>query len=249
MRIRNSVLAGVGLLLSSGFVFAQEEEESKGVTYATYMYCDTSKEAAMDEQVASFEAPIMDKLVEDGVMTAWGWMRHHTGGQWRRIRWFGADSVQGSLDALDAMGAAMDAAGEDEESDASDACPHHDDYIWQVESNSSADLSSRGKVGMSVYYSCKISDEERADEIFDELFAPVLNQYVEDGKLSSWGWQSHIIGGWVRRLQTITADDYETLLASRQEALDTVYAEDSELGAEFVEICGPHDDYLWDNLH
>ena len=47
---------------------------------------------------------------------------------------------------------------------------------------------------------------------------------------------------------TITADDYETLVASRQEALDTVYAEDSELGAEFAQVCGPHHDYLWDNV-
>jgi len=28
-----------------------------------------------------------------------------------------------------------------------------------------------------------------------------------------------------------------------------IYAEDSELGAEFAEICGPHHDYLWDNIH
>lgn len=236
-------------MLASGFAFAQEEDAPKGVTYATYMHCDTTKEAEMDAQVASFEVPIMDQLVEDGVMTAWGWMRHHTGGEWRRIRWFGADSVQGALDALDAMGAAMEAAGEGQDEAPSGACPHHEDYIWQVESSSSPDTSTRGKVGMSVYYSCKISDEARADEIFDELFAPVLNEYVEDGKLSSWGWQSHIIGGWFRRLQTITADDYATLLSARQEALDTVYAEGSELGAEFAEICGPHHDYLWDNIH
>jgi hypothetical protein len=249
MKTKNAILTGLGVLLASGLAFAQEEDEPKGVTYATYLYCDTNKEASMDEQVAEFDAPVMDKLVKDGVMNAWGWMRHHTGGEWRRIRWFSADSVQDAIDALDAMGDALDEAAEDSDRVPSDACPHHDDYIWQVESTSSADASTRGKVGMSVYYSCEISGEARADEIFDELFAPVLNKYVEDGKLSSWGWQSHIIGGWFRRLQTITADDYATLLAARQEALDTVYAEGSKLGAEFAEICGPHHDYLWDNVH
>ncbi len=246
MTTRNVFLAGMGLILASGFAFAEEEEESLGYTYATYLYCDTNKEDEMDEQVASFEVPIMDKLVEDGVMNAWGWMRHHTGGQWRRIRWFSVDSVQGAIDAVEAMGAAMDAAADNDQA-STDACPHHDDYIWQVESSSGG--GERGKAGMSVYYSCKITDEERADEIFDELFAPVLEQYVEDGKLSSWGWQSHVIGGWFRRLQTMTATDFSTLLAARQEALDTVYAEDSELGAEFAEICGPHHDYLWDIVH
>ncbi len=125
----------------------------------------------------------MDKLVEDGAMTAWGWMRHHTGGEWRRIRWFGAESIQGALDGLDAMGEALEAAGEESESEPSDACPHHDDYIWAVESRS--DTEERGAVGMSVYYSCKITDEARADEIFDELFAPVLNEYVGEGKLGA----------------------------------------------------------------
>jgi len=248
MRTRNYFIAGLALLLTTGIAFAQDdEEESKGFTYATYLYCDTNKESEMDEQVAEFEAPVMDKLVEDGVMSSWGWMRHHTGGQWRRIRWFGADSVQAALAGIEAFGEAMEAAAEESDSSASDACPKHEDYIWEVMARS--DTEDRGPASMSVYYSCKISDEARADEIFEELFAPVLNQYVEDGKLASWGWQSHVIGGWFRRLQTMTAADYDTLLTVRKEALGVIYAEDSELGAEFAEICGPHHDYLWDNIH
>jgi len=47
----------------------------------------------------------------------------------------------------------------------------------------------------------------------------------------------------------MTAADYETLLTVRQEALEEIYSADSELGAEFAEICGPHHDYLWDNIH
>ena len=64
----------------------------------------------MDKQVAEFEAPVMDKLVEDGVMNNWRWMRHHTGGQWRRIRWFGADSLQAAIAVIDSMSAAMQAS-------------------------------------------------------------------------------------------------------------------------------------------
>jgi hypothetical protein len=247
MRIRNYLVAGLTLLLTGGIAVAQEEEESKGFTYATYLYCDTNKEGEMDKIVAEFEKPVMDKLVEDGVVGDWGWMRHHTGGQWRRIRWFSADSVPAAVAGVEAFGVAMDAAAEAADIPTTDACPHHDDYIWEVQSSS--DTEDRGPASMSVYYSCKISDEARADEIYDELFAPVLNQAIEDGKLVSWGWQSHVIGGWFRRLQTITAADYETLLTTRQEVLDAVYSEDSELGAEFAEICGPHHDYLWDNVH
>ena len=76
MKTKNYLVTGLALLLAGGMAFAQEdEEESKGFTYATYLYCDTNEEGEMDKQVAEFEAPIMDKLVEDGVMSNWGTSR------------------------------------------------------------------------------------------------------------------------------------------------------------------------------
>ena len=82
-----------------------------------------------------------------------------------------------------------------------------------------------------------------------EHVSPILNKMVEDGKLSSWGWQSHVIGGRVRRLQTMTAPDIGTLLSARQAAIDTIYEEDNAAGTEFSEICGPHVDYVWELTH
>ena len=72
---------------------------------------------------------------------------------------------------------------------------------------------------------------------------------VEDGKLNTWGWMSHVIGGKVRRLQTMTASDLGTLLKAREEAIDTIYAEASTAGSEFSEICGNHVDYVWNLVH
>ena len=72
---------------------------------------------------------------------------------------------------------------------------------------------------------------------------------VEDGKLTTWGWLSHVIGGKIRRLQTMTASDIGALLKAREEAIDTIYAEESEAGAEFSEICGNHLDYVWNIVH
>lgn len=237
-----------GMLLATGVAVAQEDEAPERYTYATYLYCDTSTEDQADEYVAKFDAPVLDKLVTSGKLAAWGWMRHHTGGQWRRIRWHAADSVIGAIDALDVMGKAMEEAYPDEDGPGTGvSCKRHDDYIWKVEAGSLG--NERGKVGISVYFSCNVAKEERGDEIVKESFAPVFDKLVEDGKLSSWGWQSHVIGGWFRRLHTMTAPDYETLLAARTEALDQMYGEDNAAGAEFSEICGAHHDYLWDIVH
>lgn len=236
-----------GLLLASGVALGQEDDAPERYTYATYLYCDTSKEELIDEYVAEKEVPVLNKLVDDGKLMGWGWLRHHTGGQWRRIRWLAADSVPNAINAIDTFGEAMEQAYGDEDNGAAGACNRHDDYIWQSQSASFG--NERGKVGISVYFSCKVEDEERADEIMKESFAPIYDKMIEDGKLTSWGWQSHVIGGWFRRLHTMTASDYETLMNARAEALEAMYGDDNEAGAEFIGICAAHHDYLWDIVH
>jgi len=238
---------GLGVMLSAGIALAQEEDKPETYTYATYHYCDVSMEEAADKLMER-NAPIMDKLVDDGAIKAWGWMSHHTGGQWRRIRWHQSDSVIGALEALDTIGAAIEKKyGEnDKAADAfSKACPRHDDYLWQMVDGKGS--GERGKVGFSVYYVCDSVRENRADEIMASHAKPFLDKMVDDGSLSSWGWQSHVIGGKVRKLQTMTAKDLPTLLASRAAIIAAMYPEDSAAGQEFTEICGPHDDYIWNN--
>ena len=236
-----------GLCLASTFALAQDVEAPERYTYATYLKCDTSNEGAVDEYVAKYEVPVLDKLVDDGVINGWGWLRHHTGGEWRRIRWVGTDSIDAAVASMGNFAEAMQKAYGEDGPDMGGSCSTHDDYIWKVEAGTAG--KDRGEVGISVYFSCKITEEARADEIVKENFAPVYDKMVEDGKLASWGWQSHVVGGWFRRLHTLTAADFETLMAARAEALEITYAEDNEAGAEFAGICGGHQDYLWGIVH
>lgn len=242
-----TALIGLGVMLCSGISLAQDDEKPETYTYATYFHCDVSLEEAADNLMER-DAAVLDKLVDDGAIKAWGWMSHHTGGQWRRIRWHQSDSAIGALEALDTIGAALEKKfGKDDKAAAefSKACPRHDDYLWQLVDGKGSD--ERGKVGFSVYYVCDIAREGRADEIMQSHAKPFLDKMVDEGGLSSWGWQSHVIGGRVRKLQTMTAKDLPTLLASRGAIIQSMYPEDSAMGQEFVEICGPHVDYIWNN--
>ena len=241
-------LTGLGLCLSASFATAQEEEQPQRFTYATYFYCYAGKEDMADKMVER-NSEIFNQMVEDGDILAWGWMSHHTGGLWRRIRWHQADSLAGVMAATDAMAdAVMEKYGEDDEmaEGFSKACPKHDDYVWSVENGTTG--VERGEVGFSVYHKCDIGREERADEIVNDHVAPILNKMVEDGDLTSWGWQSHVIGGAYRRLQTMTAKDLPTLLKARSATIAAVYAEDDKAGEELTDICGPHVDYVWNLL-
>jgi hypothetical protein len=247
MKNKKLILLLPSLLLATATAIAQDDEAPERYTYATYLKCDTSNESLADDYVKETEKPVMDKLVEDGALLAWGWLRHHTGGEWRRIRYHQADSINGALAGLDTVNEAFKAAGAGDDVGVGVSCKSHDDYIWQVQSGTAG--TERGSVGVSVYFTCKVAEEDRADEIMANDFAPIYDKLVEEGKITSWGWQSHVIGGWFRRLFTMTATDYSTLMDARGEALAAQFAEDNAAGAEFVGICANHHDYLWDIVH
>lgn len=247
MTIRFGLIFVCAAVLGWDSALAQDEEPEV-YTYATYLNCYIDGEDRADEIVAARDAPALDKLVDDGAITGWGWLVHHTGGKWRRIRYHQSDSLDGLLDGLDAIGEAM-SSNADEKTNAEFAaiCDAHEDYIWQVKAGTIG--KDRGKAGFSVYHVCDINREDRADEIVAGHFAPVFDKMVEDGKLTSWAWSSHVVGGRYRKLQTMTATDHKALLAASGEAISAVYGENNEAGAEFAEICGNHVDYMWDIAH
>lgn len=245
MKILTKPIILASLIAVSFGASAQDEDEAPTkFTYATYFYCDVTTQEHADEIVKRDRAPVYDKLVKDGVITAWGWMAHHTGGKWRRVQYYQAPTVAGLLDAQEEMNKRLDAAGGDADNAFGKICNSHEDYIWEVKAGSAGD--GRGEAGFSVYYTCDESKEERADEIWEKDFAPILNKYVADGKFTSWGWSSHWVGGSFRRLQTMTAKDHKSLLAARAELIEYMYGEDNAAGAEFNTICGSHVDYMWD---
>ncbi len=239
-------LTVVIILMAINFgALAQSEEEGPEIfTYATYFYCDVTRQERADEIVRTQNAPVYDQLVKDGVITAWGWMAHHTGGKWRRVQYYQAPSVNGLLDAQTEMNKRLDAENKDPDNEFGKICNAHDDYIWKAEGGTAG--KSRGAAGFSVYYKCEETKEERADEIWEKDFAPILNKFVADGKFTSWGWLSHVVGGEFRRLQTMTGSDHKSLMTARGELIEAMYGNDNASGAEFTAICGSHSDYMWD---
>jgi phosphoketolase len=76
------------------------------------------------------------------------------------------------------------------------------------------------------------------------MLAPVFDKMVADGKLRSWGWLEHIVGGKYRRLATISADDVKSLMEARAAVVEAM--EDSPGGDMLTAVCGEHTDYIWE---
>jgi hypothetical protein len=242
-------LLAIALTAPVSLAAAEEEKASDTYVYSTYFYCNTSTQATADDLVEKYNYPVYDAAVADGTIKGWGWMAHHTGGKWRRVQYHTSDTLAGLLTAQETIGQRMDEALGGADDGFAAICSSHDDYIWKSEAGS-ATTGNRGKASISVYMVCDFNGEERADEIVKTVYAPVYDKAVADGKIKSWGWLSHVIGGEYRRLSTMSADNYTDLLAARDEILETIYGDgENKAGEEFGAICTSHTDYLWDIEH
>ena len=248
-KIITSSLLSFALLLSSNTVLAQDDDDAVGYVYGTYLICNSADLGIADEIAKYVFAPDYDAAVEAGDILAWGWLAHHTGGTWRRLLYYTAPSMEALLNAGDTIGAKIDERAPEAGRVFGEACPSHEDYIWQTVPGSGGSTVSgeRGAAGLSTYFKCDSSKEERADEIVAEAFGSIHQKQVDAGNLTSWGWLQYNIGGEYRRLLTLTAPDHPTMLKARDAILDEITSGSNEaISTEFDTICGPHRDYLWD---
>lgn len=242
-----TIIATLALAAPLGLAAQEKPQEAENYIYATYFYCDTAQEEKADELVKKNTGPIYDEAVADGTITGWGWLAHHTGGQWRRVQYHTSNTVEGLFAAQETIGKRVDEAGVADDGFAA-ICSAHDDYIWKREAGSTQE--ERGTAALSVYEVCSLNGGERAKEIVQSVFAPVLDKAVADGKLTSWGWNSHVLGGEYRVLQTMTAKDNAAILDARAEILETIYGDGNNAVAnEYSDICTSHADYLWEVRH
>ena len=236
------LLQACACLLFGSAAMAQDKPDER-YTYVTYSVCDLTQQERADEIFAQLQKPVYDAAVADGTIKSWGWLAHHTGGKWRRAMYFGSTSVQGLLDAQTKIGDQIDAKNEKLSNEFGKICNSHDDYIWRTVAGNIGTVA-RGSAAFSVYHVCDQGREEQADALVTQVFAPVYDKLLAEGKIMSWGWNEHIVGGDFRRLATISAKDMKSLMEARAAIVETMY--DNPLGDTFTDICGPHTDYMWE---
>ncbi len=237
-------LPACACLLASPMAQSQDQAAERYI-YATYSNCDFSKQDRYDEIFDQVQKPVLDAAVKDGTITMYSYLGHQTGGQWRRAAVHGSDSVHGLLDAQKKIGDMTDADEKNRKlgAESSAICPTHDDYIWRVVAGN-VGTSNRGGASFSTYYICDQTRESQADALVKGMLAPVFDKLVTDGKLKSWGWLEHIVGGKYRRLETISAADVKSLMEARAALVEAL--RDNPAGDLMTSICGEHTDYIWE---
>ena len=220
-----------------------EDKPAEVFVYSTYHNCDFSKQDRADELFDQSQKPQFEAAIKDGSVTSYGWMAHNTGGQWRRVDYFTAGSVQALLDAQKKMAAEEDAKAKKASAEFGGICSSHDDYIWRRVAGNIGSVA-RGGASFSTYYVCDQGREDQADALVKSSLAPIFEKMVTDGKLKSWGWNEHIVGGEYRRLATMSATDVKSLMEARGALVEAL--EDNPAGDMLTEICPTHTDYIWE---
>lgn len=222
-----------------------QDQPAERYIYATYGYCDFSKQDRYDEIFEQVQKPVLDAAMKDGTISQYSYLKHQTGGQWRRASVHGGGSVQALLDAQEKMGKEQDANEKNKRlgAEASAICPSHDDYIWRAVAGN-VTTANRGGAAFSTYYVCDQTRESQVDAVVKSMLGPVFDKMVADGKLKSWGWLEHIVGGKYRRLSTISATDVKSLMEARAAVVEAM--EDNAGGDLLTEVCNEHADYIWE---
>lgn len=245
-------VCALALLLPAAATAEQHEETaSPPYAYGTYYECDSNREWLADDMVERYYKPIYDAAVDDGTITGWGYLAHHTGGKWRRVVYHVAPTIDQALAALSALGDKMQSTSASAAAEFGSVCSRHDDYLWRsiVGSAGTDNIAlERGAFGFSTYLHCNEATESKADEIVKTVFAPIFDAEVASGSLVSWGYMEHWVGGEYRRLLTMTAKDLATLMKGRDRSVNALLAKTQEAAAFFAS-CTSHSDYIWEIKH
>jgi hypothetical protein len=236
-------------LALAGVPALQAQDSSSVTVMATYFRCVQGDAARADALYKEHVAPFLKTEQAAGHITAFGWEKHWSGGEWRRLLYVVGSDADKLIDfraALDKMTESPEHAKAMDEFDR--VCSSHDDYTWRSKATSqtSADVGrARSPYAMSTYYVCNAQEEE-ADYIVKNVFAPILSQRVKDHKIASWTWYEHLMGGKYRRLLVADGADVKALVhnwASLQAELEKA---NPDLARRFTEICDSHSDYIWE---
>lgn len=215
---------------------------------SAYYRCYQAKETRADEIFNTVVKPIWESQVEAGRIAAVGWARHWFGGEWRRLEYIVGSDIGAMVDARNAYIEALTNEHAEASEEFSAICPSHDDYIWtsSISSLSAEEqAASRPAFGASTYFECQDREAE-SDEIARAAFAPILNQFVNDGKINSWRWLQHVMGGKYRRALVADGADATGMINFWTAFGEALEEQNPQMSARFSSICPTHTDYIWE---
>jgi len=211
---------------------------------ATYYRCDYVRQARADTLYKQVIAPLLDRQIKAGNLTAYGFSSHRIGGVFRRLETWTAPTLAKLIAAQDAYDADLNKTNPKAGAEFDAVCGSHDDYIWQRTAGSAPNPSAPNPAfSYSRYLTCDMAKEGEADLIMDSGLAEMMNKHLAAGHITTWGWFAHNMGGTIRRILNWGGPDVMAVLNAEEMISNDIAAH--PLGNAFTSICNSHTDYVW----
>jgi hypothetical protein len=128
-------LAFLSALALPHSALAQDEEPDPPVLRLSFFMCDLSggNGDAITEEIETRQMPIWNALVDEGMVTEYGFFFHWWADEWNVGIYTIAPTLQAIIDASDEAGNRLEAQyGEDAPDPMGEACPHHRDGFYTL---------------------------------------------------------------------------------------------------------------------
>lgn len=242
--MRMSRMLGMTAAACLGTTAAAAQAPTPPFVMATYYRCDYSRQARADTLYKQVMAPLLDRQIKAGHLTAYGFSSHRIGGVFRRLETLTAPTLAHLIVAQDAFMADLDKTNPKGSAEFDAICGSHDDYIWnRVLGSAPNPAAPVPAFSYSRYMGCDLSKEGEADMIMETAFAPMMNKHLAAGHITGWGWFTHNLGGNIRRILNWSGPDVMSVL-NAEEMISTDMGTHS-LYTAFTAACDSHSDYVW----
>ena len=240
--LRRLVLSIVLLGLATPGLTAQDGPPSDRIYVATYniAYSDIP---AWSEAHNTYSVPILEAMVEQGILNGFNIRMHHTGGEYTiREGYIGhADTDFEAFwdDYLARYGSAHPAEFER----VNRMIRAHEDEIWNLDAVNLSEAGGGAKYLYEAKFQVNFADMERWTQLWEEHFFPTADQAMADGLVNGYVVQSHNTGGkynWKFAWLFDEWDDFDEVEATFFAALP--------LDHEVFGMFWAHRDELWQSL-
>lgn len=101
---------------------------------------------------------------------------------------------------------------------------------------------------IATYYRCNTGLRDQTDQIIRERIGPIFARHAGANHITSWGWMSHGIGGEWRRILYLIGPSRDQAWDWWTEIVSEFQSEEALAVARLNDICGSHDDYIWQQV-
>ncbi len=238
--MKRTVLALLALSIAPGPLNGQDQPDVAKV-YVGYFQVGFGDMAEWLQIYNEHSVPLMDALVEEGVITGHGAHIHHTGGEYNFRQ-----AIRGNADTdFDVFWAEYLGRMAERNAQAFERANRliraHADEIWDITHINVSGTPAR--YFYDAHFQINFADMEEWNQLWAETFRPLLEAGVADGSLTGYVEEFHNTGGRFNWKVITMFDDWDVF----DEFNDAIYA-NIPLDHRIWDLIGSHDDVLWEQM-